>query len=171
MGNNYKSKAERLKGDPYIGVCFQALETLECLCLIQTRVNYCQTKAWILTSFWPKQSNGEWIETKEIGTSQWSLQQSSKIKQEQLILAQGEDSKKGQVIYLTWKGSFQVILHKMIRFLSGKLKKHTKLAKIVKITEIFNRWVFPLNFNRFCHPMTYTCIEIANGHRHGGIHV
>ena len=38
--NNHKSKAERLKGDPYIGVCFQALETLERLCLIQTRVNY-----------------------------------------------------------------------------------------------------------------------------------
>ena len=38
MGNNYKLKAERLKGDPYIGVCFQALETLEHLCLIQTRV-------------------------------------------------------------------------------------------------------------------------------------
>ena len=52
-----------------------------------------------------------WTETKEIGTSHWS-------KQEQLILAQGEDSKKGQLIYLTWKGSFQVILYKMIRFLS-----------------------------------------------------
>ena len=44
----------------------------------------------------------------------------------------------------------------MIRFLSGKLKKHTKLAKIAKISEIFNRLVFPLNFNRFCHPMTAT---------------
>ena len=42
----------------------------------------------------------------------------------------------------------------MIRFLSGKLKKHMKLAKIVKISEIFNRLVFPLNFNQFCHPMT-----------------
>ena len=76
------------------------------------------------------------------------------IKHEQLILAQGEDSKKGQLIYLTQKGSFQVILYKMIRFLSGKLKKHMKLAKIVKISEIFNSLVFPLNFNRFCHPMT-----------------
>ena len=28
MENTYKSKAERLKGDPYTGVCFQALETL-----------------------------------------------------------------------------------------------------------------------------------------------
>ena len=40
MGNTYKLKAESLKGDPYIGVCFQTLETLERLCLIQTRVNY-----------------------------------------------------------------------------------------------------------------------------------
>ena len=94
-----------------------------------------------------KTEQGAWIETKEIGTSQWS-------KQEQLILAQGEDSKKGQLIYLTRKGSFQIILYKMIRFLSEILKKHTKLAKIVKINEIFNRLVFPLNFNRFCHPMT-----------------
>ena len=39
MGNIYKMKAKRLKGDPYIGVCFQALETLECLYLIQARVN------------------------------------------------------------------------------------------------------------------------------------
>ena len=51
------------------------------------------------------------------------------INQNQLILVQGEDSKKEHLIYLTRKGSFQVILYKMIRFLSGKLKKHTKLAK------------------------------------------
>ena len=85
------------------------------------------------------------------------------IKQEQLILAQGEDSKKGQLIYLTRKVRFQVILYKMIRFLLGKLKKHTKLAKIVKISEIFNRLVFQLNFNRFCHPMTVflqTCLSV-----------
>ena len=50
--------------------------------------------------------------------------------QKQLILVKGEDSKKGHLIYLTRMGSFQVILYKMIRFLSGKLKKHTKLAKI-----------------------------------------
>ena len=42
----------------------------------------------------------------------------------------------------------------MIRFLSGKLKKHTKLAKIVKINIFVNRLVFPMNFNRFSHPMT-----------------
>ena len=45
----------------------------------------------------------------------------------------------------------------MIRFLSGKLKKHTKLAKIVKISIFVNRLVFPMNFNqfnRFSHPMT-----------------
>ena len=58
-----------------------------------------------------KTEQGAWIETKEIGTSHWS-------KQEQLILAQGEDSKKGQLIYLMRKGSFQVNLYKMIRFLS-----------------------------------------------------
>ena len=40
MGNVLKSKAVSLKGDPYIGVCLQALETLEHLYLIQTRVNY-----------------------------------------------------------------------------------------------------------------------------------
>ena len=74
--------------------------------------------------------------------------------QKQLILVQGEDSKKGHLICLTQKGSFQVILYKMIRFLSGKLKKHTKLAKIVKISIFVNRLVFPMNFNRFSHPMT-----------------
>ena len=52
------------------------------------------------------------------------------VKHEQLILVQEVDSKKGQLIYLTRKGSFQVILYKMSRFLSGKLKKHMKLAKI-----------------------------------------
>ena len=76
------------------------------------------------------------------------------INQKQLILTQGVDSKKGQLIYLTRKGSFQVILYKMIRFLSGKLKKHTKLAKIVKISIFVNRLVFPMNFNWFSHPMT-----------------
>ena len=56
------------------------------------------------------------------------------VKHEQLILVKGEDSKKGQLIYLMQKGSFQIILYKMIRFLSGKLKKHTKLAQKVKIS-------------------------------------
>ena len=46
----------------------------------------------------------------------------------------------------------------MIRLLSELLKKHTKLVKIVKISEIFNRLVFPLNFNRFCHPMTIVVV-------------
>ena len=58
MGNiyfNIKLKAERLKGDPYIRVCFQALETLEHLFLIQ---DYCQTKALNLTSFWPNRARG-----------------------------------------------------------------------------------------------------------------
>ena len=47
----------------------------------------------------------------------------------------------------------------MIRFLSGKLKKHTKLAKIVKISIFVNRLVFPMNFNRFSHPMTLWTIH------------
>ena len=50
----------------------------------------------------------------------------------------------------------------MIRFLSEILKKHMKLAKIIKISEIFNRLVFPLNFNRFCHPMTL--VSLIKGH-------
>ena len=46
-----------------------------------------------------KTEQGTWIETKEIGTSQWS-------KQGQLVLVQGEDSKKGQ-LYLSYaKGQF-----------------------------------------------------------------
>ena len=32
MRNIYKLTEEVIKGDPYIGVCFQALTTLECLC-------------------------------------------------------------------------------------------------------------------------------------------
>ena len=164
MGNNHKSKAERLKGDLYIGVCFQALETLEHLCLIQTRVNYWQTKAWILTSFWPNRAR-VWMETKEMGTRQWS-------KQEQLILVQGEDSKKGHLIYLTWKGSFQVILYKMSRFLSGKLKKHTKLAKIAflltdwsflwtltNLTDLVIPWQYPMQFMVYENTyVTFCCI-------------
>ena len=51
----------------------------------------------------------------------------------------------------------------MIRFLSEILKKHTKLAKIIKISEIFNRLVFPLNFNRFCHPMTVQMEDVHSG--------
>ena len=62
--------------------------------------------------------------------------------QKQLILVQGQDPKKGHLIYLTRKGSFQVILYKMIRFLSGKLKKHTKLAKIVKLAFLLTDWSF-----------------------------
>ena len=41
MGNIYKSKAERLKGDPYIRVYIQALETLEHLLMIRDRADYC----------------------------------------------------------------------------------------------------------------------------------
>ena len=37
MGNIYKMTEDGLKGDPYIGVCNQALETLEHL----FRLDYC----------------------------------------------------------------------------------------------------------------------------------
>ena len=50
----------------------------------------------------------------------------------------------------------------MIRFLSGKLKKHTKLAKIVKISISVNRLVFPMNFNRFSHPMTKVMFSVVS---------
>ena len=59
--------------------------------------------------------------------------------QKQLMLVQGEDSKKRHLIYLTRNGIFQVILYKMVRFLSEILKKHMKLAKIVKIIIFVNR--------------------------------
>ena len=35
MGNAYKSTGDRLKGDPYIEVCDQALATAERLCLTE----------------------------------------------------------------------------------------------------------------------------------------
>ena len=81
----------------------------------------------------------KWVEGKDPCNNQAVIKQ---FNQKQLILVQGEDSKKGHLIYLTRKGSFQVILYKMIRFLSGKLKEHTKLAKIVKISIFVNRLVF-----------------------------
>ena len=52
----------------------------------------------------------------------------------------------------------------MIRFLSGKLKKQMKLAKIVKISIFVNRLAFPMNFNRFSHPMTLVaCVTNVSG--------
>ena len=39
MGNIHKSKVESLKGDPYIKICYQALETTEHLCIL---INYCK---------------------------------------------------------------------------------------------------------------------------------
>ena len=99
-----------------------------------------------------KTEQGAWIETKEMGRRQWSLQQSSsnqakqgeqeKISCSLSNLVQEVDPEKGHLIYLTWKGSFQVILYKMIRFLSEKLKKHTKLAKIVEIAFLLTDWSF-----------------------------
>ena len=95
MGNIYRMKAKRLKGDPYIGVCFQALETLECLYLIQARVNYRQTKTWILTLFWPKQSKG----VNRNKRNRYKSLILATTKQAHLIFVQGEDSKREQLIY------------------------------------------------------------------------
>ena len=126
MGNIYKTKAKGLKGDPYIGVCFQALETLERLCLIQTRVNYWQTKAWILTSFWPNRARGKNRNKRNryklliLVSIEWSMHK-------ERILRRAIDLSFAQ-------GSFQVNLYKMIRFLSEIQGKYTKLAKIVKIS-------------------------------------
>ena len=47
MGNAYKLTGDRLKGDPYTGVCISSMETAEPLCLIQ---DYCQTNAFNLAS-------------------------------------------------------------------------------------------------------------------------
>ena len=40
MRNVHKLTGERLKSDPYIGVCEQALETAEHLC---KRIDYCKS--------------------------------------------------------------------------------------------------------------------------------
>ena len=118
--------------------------------------------AWILTSFCLTKARA-WIETKEMGTRQWSLQ-------EQLILAQGVDSKKGQLIYLTRRGSFQVILYKMSRFLSGKLKKHMKLAKIAflltnwsflwTLTNLVIPWQYTLSFDQGVHKFYRSSLDL-----------
>ena len=127
------------------------LETLEHLFLIQTRVTIDRLRHGSLHHSGQNRARG----VNRNKRNRYKSLILATIKQEQLILAQGEDSKKGQLIYLMRKGSFQVNLYKMIRFLSEILKKHAKLAKIVKISEIFNRLVFPLSFNRFSHPMTH----------------
>ena len=95
-----------------------------------------------------KTEQGAWIGTKEMGTGQWSKQEQGEREKISCSLSnfvQEMDLEKGHLIYLTQKGSFQVILYKMIRFLSGKLKKHMKLAKIVKISIFVNRLVFLTN--------------------------
>ena len=84
------------------------------------------------------------------------------IKQEQLILAQEEDSKKGQMIYLMRRVVFKAKTEQGHKFVQNDqisirdIKETHEIGQIVKISEIFNRLVFPLNFNRFCHPMTQT---------------
>ena len=39
MGNIHKLKVESSKSDPYIRICYQALETTERLCIL---MNYCK---------------------------------------------------------------------------------------------------------------------------------
>ena len=98
---------------------------------------------------WPKQGHEyeqkKWVQITDPCNNQ--ANQSKQGERENIScslsnLVQGVDPEKGHLICLTRKGSFQVILYKMIRFLSGKLKEHTKLAKIVKISIFVNRLVF-----------------------------
>ena len=43
MGNANKLTGDRLKGDPYLGVCNSSIETAERLYMLQ---DYCQTNAF-----------------------------------------------------------------------------------------------------------------------------
>ena len=95
MGNIYKSTEERLKGDPYIGVCIQALETLEHL--LRSRLlyrlgidrNQCLHHSSKVKARGMNRDKG----------NRYKLLILATIKQEQLILVQGEDSKVGELIY------------------------------------------------------------------------
>ena len=70
----YLQVKSRKISDPYIGVCIQALETLECLLRSGdiVRLLY-RLKHWSLHHL-GKAKQGAWIETKEMGTNCWSLQ-------------------------------------------------------------------------------------------------
>ena len=96
MGTIHKLTEERLKGDPYIGVCIQALETLERL--LRSRLLYrlgnCRDQCLHHSS---KAKARGMNRNKGNG---YKLLIHATIKQEQLILAQGEDSKVGKLIYL-----------------------------------------------------------------------
>ena len=69
METIYQTTEEILKGDPYIGVWNQALETVEHLCLI---TDYCKTNAFNLASH-QQSKHWAWIETKEMGTNWRSM--------------------------------------------------------------------------------------------------
>ena len=84
----------------------------------------------------------KWVEGNDPCNNQAKQGEREKISCSLSNLVQEVDPEKGHLICLTRKGSFQVILYKMIRFLSGKLKKHTKLAKIVKIAFLLTDWSF-----------------------------
>ena len=94
-----------------------------------------------------KTEQGAWIETKEMGTSHWSLQQSSK---NSWSLHKGRILRRGNGSMLRER----VVFSNFVQNDQISIRDYMKLAKIVKTSEIFNRLVFPLNFKRFCHPMT-----------------
>ena len=83
---------------------------------------------------WPKQGHErkqkKWVAGNDPCNNQAKQGEREKISCSLSNLVQEVDPEKGHLICLTRKGGFQVILYKMIRFLSGKLKKHTKLDKI-----------------------------------------
>ena len=65
-----------------------------------------------------RQCINAWCKNKEMNRYIIQWLQTVDPCQQWVIHAQGEDSEEAQLIYLTQKGSFQVNLYKMIRFLS-----------------------------------------------------
>ena len=88
------------------------------------------------------------------------------INQKQLILVQGEDSKKGQLIYLTRKGNFQVILlqNDQISIRETKETHETGQNSKNKHFEVKSStdWSFLWTLIDSCHPMTFFfCLKTA----------
>ena len=106
--------------------------------------------AWILTSFCLAQSKG----MNRNKRNRYKSLILAIVKHEQLILVQGVDSKKGQLIYLTRKGSFSSNFVQNDQISIREIKETHETGQ----NSIFvNRLVFPMNFNqfnRFSHPMT-----------------
>ena len=131
MGDAYKSKEIQLKGDPYIGVCIQALETLERLWRFRLLYRLGIDRDQCLHHSSKARTRGV---NRDKGNG-YKLLIHTIIKQEQLIRAKGEDSKVGELIYLL-RG---VVLRK---FLSEILKKYTDLFQILKISSSSTDWLF-----------------------------